>query len=145
MELPLSTAAAHVRLNQEEPGDEEYKCNLRGGGARISLPSPSLLEATGVGHNVCDLERLRNRHQAVEPRLRCLAKIYPPCRLTPRGTSPLFITSVAHNGPKECSRTDTREFKDKLCWHSSFAQGARGRTREMLKASGFALPLPPPT
>ena len=35
--------------------------------------------------------------------------------------------------------------KDKLCWYSSFAQSARGRTREMLKASGFALPLPPPT
>ena len=39
-----------------------------------------------------------------------------------------------HSSFAQSARGRTREMlKDKLCWHSSFAQSARGRTREMLK------------
>ena len=49
--------------------------------------------------------------------------------------------AIAHGPrfrPAQCSRSDTRE---QLYRHNPPAQSARGRTREMLKASGFTSPL----
>ena len=52
--------------------------------------------------------------------------------------------AIAHGPrlrPAQRSRTDTRD--ELFRWHSPTAKSARGRTREMLNAPGFTLPLPP--